>query len=63
MATLLQVYGRFFLLSRVTRLADFSSIGQLFENYRSSPYFWATFFHGKSYAFDFDKKWVGLHFG
>jgi hypothetical protein len=32
----------------------------LFENYKSSPNYWATFFHG-TYKSDinFDKKWLG----
>jgi hypothetical protein len=40
--------------------------GQFLEKCISRPKFQATFFHGKSYALlliNFDKKWVGLHFG
>jgi hypothetical protein len=37
---------------------------QFFENYIKSPNFWATFSHRNSYlCLNFDKKWVGLHFG
>jgi hypothetical protein len=35
----------------------------IFLNYKSSPDFWVTFIHGKSYMYShFGKKWVGLHF-
>jgi hypothetical protein len=39
------------LVRRVTRLGEFLAqwvivyFGQLFENYKSSPQFWATLFH------------------
>jgi hypothetical protein len=35
--------------------------GQLFENYRSSPYFWAIF-PRKKLCIDFNKKWVWATF-
>jgi hypothetical protein len=53
----------------VTRLGKFSSVGwlftlgTLFENYRSRPYFGGYFFHGKGFCISFVKKRVGLHFG
>jgi hypothetical protein len=36
---------------------------QLFENYRSSATFWATFFHGYSYVVIFTKTWFGYILG
>jgi hypothetical protein len=53
----------------VTGLAEFLAVGRLFslgssfENYESSPHFWATFSLSLSYASILTKKWFGLHFG
>jgi hypothetical protein len=38
-------------------------LSEVFENYRSSPNFWATFFHRKSSVQCLTKKIAGLHFG
>jgi hypothetical protein len=37
----------------------------VFFNYKSSPYFWAAFFHGKVHALVLTKNGLapGLHFG
>jgi hypothetical protein len=34
-------------------------IGQVFENYQSSPHFWAAFSHGGGDAKILTKKWLG----
>jgi hypothetical protein len=52
--------------TRSTRLGEFSLMGHscflwkdLFENYRSGPVFWATFFNGNNYAFTLTKNGLG----
>jgi hypothetical protein len=37
--------------------------GQFYEKSTSSPKPSATYFCGKKLCINFDKKWVGLHFG
>jgi hypothetical protein len=54
--------------ARVTRLGEFSPFGPLitlysFFNYRSSPNFLTTIFHGKSYVLILIKNGLGFPFG
>jgi hypothetical protein len=59
------------LWARVTRLGEFSpngrlfTLGSFFNNYINSPQFWATFsnVYQDYICINFDKNWVGLHFG
>jgi hypothetical protein len=61
--------GLMLLARRVTRLAEFSPIGQLFtvgicfENYRSGANLWATFVRGTSYVYVSANNWSGYSLG
>jgi hypothetical protein len=39
------------------------TLGNYFENYGNSPYFWGYFFPVLSLCINFDKKCLWLHFG
>jgi hypothetical protein len=42
---------------QIGRIFPLVFFGQFSENFRNSPYFWATLLHGKSYVFsNFSKK-------